>query len=79
MDTTGRHVNWPRAQNQSGVSRYSAFCCAVAGFKINKLMTSDMRIVLEKPIGHDFVSAKAINDQVGACFEENQIFALTTI
>ena len=50
------------------------FGTVAAGFKANKLMTADMRIVLEKPIGHDYESAKAINDQVGASFAENQIF-----
>ena len=54
----------------------SLFGAVAAGFKINKLMTSDMRIVMEKPIGHDFESAKAINDQVGASFAENQIFRI---
>ncbi len=54
----------------------SLFGTVAAGFKANKLMTADMRIVLEKPIGHDYESAKAINDQVGACFAENQIFRI---
>lgn len=39
-------------------------------------MTADMRIVLEKPVGHDFSSACAINDAVGSCFAENQIFRI---
>ena len=54
----------------------SLFGTVAAGFKANKLMTADMRIVLEKPIGHDYESAKTINDQVGACFAENQIFRI---
>ena len=40
------------------------------------LKTEDMRIVLEKPVGNDFDSAQQINDQVGACFDENQIFRI---
>jgi len=40
------------------------------------LMTEHMRIVLEKPVGHDFESARRINDAVGACFAENQIFRI---
>jgi glucose-6-phosphate 1-dehydrogenase len=32
--------------------------------------------VLEKPIGHDLASARAINDEVGAVFQENQIFRI---
>ena len=46
------------------------------GFHANQLMTEDMRIVLEKPVGHDHASALAINDAVGACFPENQIFRI---
>jgi glucose-6-phosphate 1-dehydrogenase len=46
------------------------------GFKVNHLMTDKMRIVLEKPVGHNYESAKAINDDVGACFSENQIFRI---
>jgi glucose-6-phosphate 1-dehydrogenase len=46
------------------------------GFKVNNLMTEHMRIVLEKPVGDDYASAKAINDEVGACFRENQIFRI---
>ncbi len=34
------------------------------------------RVVLEKPIGHDLASARAINDAVGEVFEEHQIFRI---
>ena len=34
------------------------------------------RVVLEKPIGHDLESAKAINDTVGQVFEEAHIFRI---
>ena len=34
------------------------------------------RVVLEKPIGHDLESARRINDEVGAVFEEAQIFRI---
>jgi glucose-6-phosphate 1-dehydrogenase len=40
------------------------------------LMTEDMRIVLEKPVGNDYDSAREINDRVGECFRENQIFRI---
>lgn len=46
------------------------------GFRSNSLITSNMRIVLEKPVGQDFASAREINDQVGECFDENQIFRI---
>ena len=34
------------------------------------------RVVIEKPIGTDLASARAINDAVGAVFEEHQIFRI---
>jgi glucose-6-phosphate 1-dehydrogenase len=40
------------------------------------LVTLDTRVVLEKPIGHDLASSKAINDAVGAVFGEDQIFRI---
>jgi len=46
------------------------------GLKKNGLVTPDSRIVLEKPLGQDFESARAINDQVGKCFAENQIYRI---
>jgi glucose-6-phosphate 1-dehydrogenase len=47
-----------------------------SGFKANKLIEDNTRIVLEKPVGHDFESARQINDEVGRCFGENQIFRI---
>ncbi len=34
------------------------------------------RVVLEKPLGHDLASARAINDAVGAVFDEQRIFRI---
>jgi glucose-6-phosphate 1-dehydrogenase len=42
----------------------------------NELVTPRSRVVLEKPIGHDLDSARAINDEVGSVFAENQIFRI---
>jgi glucose-6-phosphate 1-dehydrogenase len=52
---------------------YGAVCknIAWAGLK-----TGSSRVVLEKPIGHDLASARAINDAVGAVFEEKKIFRI---
>jgi len=46
------------------------------GLKKNGLVTPDSRIVLEKPLGQDYESACAINDEVGKCFAENQIYRI---
>jgi glucose-6-phosphate 1-dehydrogenase len=46
------------------------------GLRNNQLITSGSRIVLEKPVGTDYKSAFKINEEVGACFNENQIFRI---
>jgi len=40
------------------------------------LVDAHSRVVLEKPLGHDLASARAINDEVGAVFAEEQIFRI---
>lgn len=54
-------------------SLFSAICenLAQAG-----LVTPQSRVVLEKPLGHDLASAQRINEQVGAVFEEQQIYRI---
>jgi glucose-6-phosphate 1-dehydrogenase len=46
------------------------------GLQTNGLITHSSRIVLEKPLGRDLESASEINDQVGECFRENQIYRI---
>jgi glucose-6-phosphate 1-dehydrogenase len=52
-------------------SLYGAACAALdaAG-----LACGDCRIVLEKPLGHDLESSRAINTEVAAIFEERRVF-----
>jgi len=40
------------------------------------LATAGSRIIVEKPIGHDAASARAINDAIGAVFTEHQIYRI---
>ena len=54
----------------------SLFGPIASGLKQNDLVTAKSRIVLEKPLGRDLQSASEINDQVGACFAENQIYRI---
>jgi glucose-6-phosphate 1-dehydrogenase len=54
----------------------SLFGSIAKGFKANGLVTANSRIVLEKPVGRDYESAKQINDDVGECFTENQIYRI---
>ena len=46
------------------------------GLRENRLLSADMRVVLEKPVGRDYESAREINDAVGRCFSEDQIFRI---
>lgn len=52
---------------------YVAICEALKAAGLNQ---PQMRLVLEKPIGKDLASAKAINDGTGAVFDENAIYRI---
>ncbi|MEH3146280.1 MAG: glucose-6-phosphate dehydrogenase [Methylobacterium frigidaeris] len=54
-------------------SLYGAIC---RNLSEHGLIGERSRVVLEKPIGHDLASARAINDQVGRVFPESQIFRI---
>ncbi len=54
----------------------SLFGSIATGLKVNGLITANSRIVLEKPLGRDLASASEINDEVGRCFAENQIYRI---
>ena len=54
----------------------SLFGAIAKGLKTNGLITEQSRIVLEKPVGRDYTSASEINNAVGECFTENQIYRI---
>ncbi|NQV86994.1 MAG: glucose-6-phosphate dehydrogenase, partial [Woeseiaceae bacterium] len=54
----------------------SLFGPLATGLKANGLVTEKSRIVLEKPLGRDLESARAINNAVGDCFREDQIYRI---
>ena len=54
----------------------SLFGPIAEGLHENGLIQPTMRIVLEKPVGEDFDSAKVINDAVGHYFQEEQIYRI---
>ena len=54
----------------------SLFGPIAEGLAQNNLTQSNMRIVLEKPVGEDFGSARNINDAVGKHFREDQIYRI---
>jgi glucose-6-phosphate 1-dehydrogenase len=86
LDATGAR-GWPElAARLAGASeRVRVFYLATAPDLFGRicrnigdagLNSSPARVVLEKPIGHDLASARAINDQVGAVFAEEAIFRI---
>jgi glucose-6-phosphate 1-dehydrogenase len=52
---------------------FGPICQQLGGAGLNGARS---RVVLEKPIGFDLRSARAINDQVGSVFNEHQIFRI---
>jgi len=54
----------------------SLFGGIAQGIRANGLITDASRIVLEKPVGHDYESARGINDSVVECFPEDRIFRI---
>ncbi|GAA3804486.1 glucose-6-phosphate dehydrogenase [Sphaerisporangium flaviroseum] len=52
---------------------FGPFC---RGVQEAGLATPRSRVVLEKPLGRDLAGARRINDEVGAIFEERQIFRI---
>ncbi|MEO6959220.1 MAG: glucose-6-phosphate dehydrogenase, partial [Burkholderiaceae bacterium] len=52
---------------------FTTICKHLAGVGLNH---ANVRVVLEKPLGHDLASSNAINAAVGQCFTENQIYRI---
>jgi glucose-6-phosphate 1-dehydrogenase len=70
---------------KSGEERIRAFYLAVSpelfgpisdGIGRAGLVTPQTRVIIEKPIGHDLASARAVNDAVGHVFDERQIYRI---
>jgi glucose-6-phosphate 1-dehydrogenase len=52
---------------------FTSICTHLASVGLNH---PNVRVVLEKPLGHDLASSNAINDEVGRHFAENQIYRI---
>ncbi len=70
---------------KAGDDRIRAFYLAVAPelfgticeqLGAHDLVTPQTRVIIEKPIGHDLASARAVNDAVGKVFTESQIYRI---
>ena len=54
----------------------SLFGPIAKGLRQNKLVDGSSRIVLEKPLGRDLESAREINEAIGECYAEHQIYRI---
>jgi glucose-6-phosphate 1-dehydrogenase len=54
----------------------SLFGPTIAGLSGAGLASSGARLALEKPLGHDLASSRAINDAVASAYPESQIFRI---
>lgn len=54
----------------------SAFGPIASALKENGLIDERSKVVLEKPLGHSLATAQEINSQVGAAFQENQVYRI---
>lgn len=70
------HVNPKRRMVCYFATPPSIFGDICRGLKAAKIIDKSMRVVLEKPIGHDLESSKVINDQVAEFFNETQIYRI---
>jgi glucose-6-phosphate 1-dehydrogenase len=57
----------------TGPQLFGPICLAL---RDNQLVDSSCRIIVEKPIGTDTVTAKKVNEDIGAAFEEHQVFRI---
>ncbi len=85
LDAAAEKQDWSELQAMLAPDRVRVFylatspdlfgpiCDNLAGHGLNG---DDTRVVLEKPIGRDLPSARAINDEVGRCFPEARTFRI---
>jgi glucose-6-phosphate 1-dehydrogenase len=79
------HLGWDALATRLRPDVVRAFYLAVSPALIGALCeqlgtrglaTPESRVVIEKPIGRDLESALAVNDAVGAVFDESQVFRI---
>ncbi len=85
IDATDPKADWDSLKSQLDPSRVRVFYLATApdlygpicrSLGVKELVTERSRVVLEKPIGHDLESARAIITDVGEVFSETQTFRI---
>ena len=68
------NLNRPRAYYLSVAPRF--FGEIANGLRNAGLASGDARIVVEKPLGHDLASARALNSELSACFDEHHVYRI---
>jgi glucose-6-phosphate 1-dehydrogenase len=87
IDATSTEADWPSLKSKLTMDGERAcvyYLATAPGLYVDicnalgqeGLATGNSRVVLEKPIGTDLQSARAINDGVGAVFPERQVFRI---
>ncbi|HJE58324.1 MAG TPA: glucose-6-phosphate dehydrogenase [Nocardiopsis listeri] len=85
VDVGGDPSGWTRLTEALTSGRDRVFYLAVPpmisgaicrGLRDADLVTSEARVVMEKPLGRDLVSSQAVNDEVGAVFDESRIYRI---
>ena len=85
LDAAAEKQDWSELQGLLAPDRVRVFYLATSpdlfgpicdNLASNGLNENDARVVLEKPIGRDLESARAINDEVGHCFPEARTFRI---
>ncbi len=85
LDAAAPEQDWSELQGLLSPDRVRVFYLATSpdlfgpicdALARNGLNENDARVVLEKPIGRDLASARAINDEVGRCFPEARTFRI---
>ncbi|QUX29293.1 glucose-6-phosphate dehydrogenase [Nocardiopsis akebiae] len=85
VDVGGDPSGWDALTAALGPGRDRVFYLAVPpmisgaicrGLSDAGLVTPDSRVVMEKPLGRDLASSRAVNDAVGAVFDESRIYRI---
>ncbi len=85
LDAAAAEQDWSDLQGMLAPDRVRVFYLATSpdlfgpicdALARNGLNGDEARVVLEKPIGRDLDSARAINDEVGRCFPEARTFRI---
>ena len=70
------HVNSDRTMVCYLATPPSIYGDICKGLQTAGIIDDSVRVVLEKPIGHDLATSKVINDQVAEYFDEKQIYRI---